>query len=125
MDARKIYKTYIDIIVSSALGAALSFVICLAYFNPKIDRLQQHADATPPIIVVDMAQLALKSVPIGSSKKSLQEHFKNTQQVIDKFKSAGFLVLSSSSVISSPESLTLTESDIPKNQYLISEKTDG
>jgi len=125
MDYRKLYSANINLVVSSALGAVIAFAISFAYFNPKIDKLQQHADATPPIIVVDMAQLALKSVPIGSDKKAIQEHFKNTQHVIDKFKAAGFLVLSSNSVISSPETLQLSESDIPTNQYLTSENSDG
>ena len=124
MDIRNFYSTYIDIAVSSVLGAVIAFAISYTYFNPKIDQLQQHADATPPIIVVDMAELALKSVPVGSDKKAIREHFKNTQQVIDKFKAAGFLVLSSSSVISSPEILKLNESDIPANQYMTSETTD-
>ena len=124
MDIRNLYSTYIDITVSSVLGAVIAFSVCYTYFNPKIDQLLQHADATPPIIVVDMAQLALKSVPIGTDKKAIREHFKNTQEVIDKFKAAGFLVLSSSSVISSPEALKLNESDIPANQYLISEAKD-
>ena len=124
MDIRNLYSTYIDIAVSSALAAMIAFAISYTYFNPKIDQLQQHADATPPIIVIDMAQLALKSVPIGSDKKAIREHFKKTQQVIDKFKAAGFLVLSSSSVISSPETLKLNGSDIPANQYMTSENTD-
>jgi len=104
--------------LSSLLGAVIAMVGCYIYIVPKIDQLQQHADSTPPMIVVDMAHLALTSVPIGSDKQAIGEHFKNTQGVIDKFKDAGFLVLSSSAVISSPEAIQLNESDIPSNKYL-------
>ena len=121
MDFRNLYKTYINFVVSSVIGAVIAIAFSYMYFGSQIEDLQQHADATPPIIVVDMAQLALKSVPIGSDKRALEEHFKNTQQIIDKFRSAGFLVLSSSSVISSPEILKLNVSDIPTNQFLTSE----
>ncbi len=106
------------IALSIVLSAALTLIISYAYFYPKIQHLQQHAESTPPIIVIDRARLALQAVPVGTEKKAIEEHFKNVNDLVNKFKEAGFVVLSSTAVLASPEDINLNVTDIPENKYL-------
>ncbi len=110
------YKT---IALSIVLSSALTLTISYAYFYPLIEQLQQHIESTPPVIVIDKASLALQAVPFGSDKNALDEHFKNVNNLIVKFKEAGFIVLSSSAVIASPEGVNLEVTDLPKNKHLL------
>jgi hypothetical protein len=106
------------IVLSIVLSAAFTLIISYAYFNPKIAYLQQHAESTPPIIIIDRARLALQAVPLGTEQKTIEEHFKNVNSLIDKFKKAGFVVLSSTAVLASPEEVNLTVTDITENKHL-------
>lgn len=107
------------IALSIILSAAFTLIVIYAYINPKIAYLQQHAEATPPIIVIDRAGLALQAVPFGAEKKAMVEHFKNVNGLITKFKKAGFIVLSSTAVIASPEDININVTDIQENKYLL------
>ena len=78
----------------------------------------------PPVLVVDMAKLAVESVPVGSGKAAIEEHFHNTQAVISKFRDAGFLILSIENIVSAPNDLMLKAEDIPANRHISGEKND-
>ncbi|MFC1336969.1 MAG: hypothetical protein G8D89_21630 [gamma proteobacterium symbiont of Clathrolucina costata] len=103
-----------NLVVTAIIGAIIGFGGSFAYFSPKISELEQEVSLRPPVIVVDMAKLALDSVPVGSGKAAIEEHFRNTQAVISKFREAGFLVLSRENIISAPKQLMLDVDDLPR-----------
>jgi len=113
-----------SIFIAAFIGAITSFAGSYAYFEPKLASIEEEVALRPPLLVVDMAKLALESVPIGSGEQAINEHFRNTQQVIDKFKDAGFLVLSREYIISAPLDIMLDTEDLPSNQYVDRNEAD-
>lgn len=97
---------------SVVISAVLGFITAYFFLQPQIDNLQEEVALRPPVIVVDMAKLAIDALPVGSPKEDIQRHFEQTQLVIEKFKSAGFLVLPRETIISVPDDLMLTTADV-------------
>lgn len=105
-------------VISALLGGIIGVGGSAAFLLPKINELNSEIATRPPILVVDMAKLAVDSVPIGAGEAAIKEHFRNTQSVINKFSKAGFLILARENIISSPHDLMLNEDDLPVNSYL-------
>lgn len=106
-------NTRIDhLVLSAAAATAIAFASSFFYFNPKLEQLEEEIALRPPVIVVDMTKLAIDSVPIGSSKEDIEAHFEKAQKIIDQFKKAGFLVLPRENIISAPDDLMLTQTDL-------------
>ena len=107
-----------NLIIATIISAMISFGASFAYFSPKLSELNNQVELRPPVLIVDMAKLAIESVPVGSGTAAIDEHFRNTQDVIDKFSDAGFLVLSRENIISAPQDLMLNSDDIPLNIHM-------
>jgi hypothetical protein len=107
-----------NLVVSAFIGGVLGFAGSFSYFAPKIIEMSDQIDLRPPVLVVDMAKLAVDSVPVGSGKAALEEHFRNTQEVVDRFKEAGFLILPRENVLTAPTDLMLGSEDIPANRHI-------
>ncbi|MCG7878829.1 MAG: hypothetical protein AB2669_07910 [Candidatus Thiodiazotropha endolucinida] len=107
-----------NLVVSAFIGGVIGFAGSFSYFTPKIGSLEEQVALRPPVLVVDMAKLAVESVPVGSGKAAIEEHFRNTQAVISKFREAGFLILSRENIVSAPNDLMLDAEDIPANRHL-------
>lgn len=107
-----------NLFVSAFIGGVIGFSGSFTYFIPKINSLQEQVALRPPVLVVDRAKLAAESVPVGSGKAAIEEHFNNTQAVIRKFKEAGFLILPRKNIVSAPNELMLGMEDIPANRHL-------
>lgn len=106
-----------NLFVSTFIGGVIGFAGSFSYFTPKIGYLEEQVALRPPILIVDMAKLAAESVPVGAGKLAIEEHFRNTQGVISKFRKAGFLILSRENIESAPDDLMLTADDIPANSH--------
>jgi len=104
--------------ISAIVGGILGVGGSASYLLPKINELNNQIAMRPPILVVDMAKLAIEAVPVGAGEEAIQEHFRNTQTVINRFTSAGFLILSRETVISSPHDLMLNQDDLPANKLI-------
>lgn len=100
------------LVFSIVLSAVLGFISAYCFLQPQIDSLEEEVALRPPVIVVDMAKLAIDALPVGAPKEEIQRHFAQTQLVIDKFKAAGFLVLPRETIISAPDDLMLTTADV-------------
>lgn len=100
------------VVISVVVSAALGFLAAYMFLQPQINELKDEVALRPPVIVVDMAKLALDSVPVGSPKEDIRLHFARTQTVINKFKDAGFLVIPRENIISAPDDLMLTKDDV-------------
>lgn len=100
------------VVLSTVISAALGFLAAYFYLQPQINAVSDEVALRPPVIVVDMAKLALDSVPVGSPKEDIQRHFARTQEAINKFKDAGFLVIPRENIISAPEDLMLSKDDV-------------
>jgi len=111
-----------NLIVTAVIGALLGIAGSITYFTPQLTELEEEVKMRPPVLVVDMAKLALDSVPIGSSKAAIEDHFRNTQGVIDKFSDAGFLILSRENIVSAPAHLMLKSEDFTKNKHVEGER---
>ena len=107
-----------NLVVSAFVGGVLGFIGSAAYLVPKINNVESELAMRPQVLVVDMAKLAIDSVPRGAGKEAIEEHFRNTQAVISKFRDAGFLVLPRENVISAPADLMLNKKDLPPNKML-------
>lgn len=107
-----------NLAVSAFVGGVLGFIGSTAYLTPKINLVESELAVRPPVLVVDMAKLAIDAVPRGAGKEAIEEHFRNTQAVITKFRDAGFLVLPRENIISAPADLMLDKEDIPQNTTL-------
>ena len=100
------------IVLSAVISAVLGFLAAYLYLQPQINAVKDEVALRPPVIVVDMAKLALDSVPVSSPKEDIQRHFARTQEAINKFKDAGFLVIPRENIISAPEDLMLSKDDV-------------
>lgn len=107
-----------NLVVAAFIGGVVGFAGSFSYFTPRIDLLNEQVALRPPVLVVDMTKLALDSVPLGSGKAAIDEHFRNTQGVIEKFRDAGFLILPRENIVSAPSDLMLHAEDIPANRHL-------
>lgn len=107
-----------NLIITALIGGLIGFGASFAYFEPKHKSLTDEINLRPPVLVVDMTKLAVDSVPVGSGKAAMNEHFRQTQAVIDKFKEAGFLVIPRENIISSPSDLMLDAADLPPNKHI-------
>lgn len=105
-------------ITSTIIGAVLGAAGSTAYLLPKIDALKSEIDLRPPVIVVDPAKLAIDSVPVGSGKAAIDEHFRNTEKFIKKFSDAGFIVIHRGSLLAVPDSFQIHAEDMPVNKHL-------
>jgi hypothetical protein len=105
-------------ISSAIIGALLGGAASTAYLLPKIDGLKSEIDLRPPVIVVDPAKLAVDSVPVGAGKAAIDEHFRNSEQVIKKFSDAGFIVIHRASLLSVPDKFQIHSEDMPINKHL-------
>ena len=94
------------------LSIPISLLFAYLYYDPIVSELQEEIHSRPPVIVFDMARLTLDSLPVGSDSAVISEHFKRVQGAINKFSSAGFVVLSRQHIISAPDSLLVTKDDI-------------
>ena len=108
----------INLIIATIIGGVFGFGASYAFFLPKIAELHEQIEMRPPVLVIDMAKLALEAVPMGAGQEAINEHFKNTQAIIDSFKKAGYLILPRENVINAPKDLMLNKSDLPGNIYL-------
>lgn len=61
---------------------------------------------TPPVVVVDLALMAMK-YPEGATAEEVEELMMKTNRAVLALKSAGYLVLDSSAVIAAPADLYL------------------
>ena len=102
----------------AVMGALLGLASSLAYFTPQLAELEEEVRMRPPVLVVDMAKIALDSVPIGSSKTEIEDHFRNTQRVIDRFRDAGFLILSRENIVSAPIDIMLKPDDFTRYKHI-------
>lgn len=105
-------------ITAAIIGAVLGVAGSTTYLLPKIDDLKSEIDLRPPVIVVDPAKLAVDSVPVGSGKAAIDEHFRNSEKIIKKFADAGFIVIHRSSLLSVPERFQIHSEDMPVNKHL-------
>jgi hypothetical protein len=115
-----------DVLVTALLASLLSVVGLAFYMKPTLDRLRDDLALRPPVMVVDMANLAIESVPVGASKDEIDAHFVNAQKAVDRFSEAGYLVILRQSIVSAPAGLTLTPADIqamsPEDDLIIEDK---
>lgn len=100
------------VVISTVISAVLGFLAAYLYLQPQLNAVKDEVALRPPVIVVDMTKLALDSVPVGSPKEDIQSHFARTQEVINKFKDAGFLVIPRENIISAPDDLMLSKDDV-------------
>tara|TARA_B100000446_G_scaffold184352_1_gene206159 strand:- start:41253 stop:41615 length:363 start_codon:yes stop_codon:yes gene_type:complete len=100
------------VVLSTVISAVLGFLAAYLYLQPQLNAVKDDVALRPPVIVVDMAKLALDSVPVGSPKEDIKRHFARTQEAINKFKEAGFLVIPRENIISAPEDLMLSKDDV-------------
>lgn len=107
-----------DTIIAAAIGATVALAGSFGYFLPKVNELEDAVALRPPVLIVDKAKLAMDAVPMGSGKLAIDEHFRNTQSVIERFQDAGFLVLSRQHILSAPGDLMLRVEDLPENAFL-------
>lgn len=110
--------------ISAIFGGLLGIAGSAGYMLPKISELQNQMADRPPVLVVDMAKLAIDSVPVGAGEAAIKEHFRNTQEVIKKFKNAGFLILPRENIIASPAALMLNQNDLPANTQIKKKETN-
>lgn len=112
-----------DLLVTVLLASLLSAVGLAIYMKPTLDRIRDDLALRPPVMVVDMANLAIESVPVGASKEQIDAHFVNAQKAVARFSEAGYLVILRQSIVSAPAGLTLTTADIqalsPEDDLLI------
>jgi len=111
-------------IASIFIGVVGGIVGCVSSLSLRVSNLEFEVALRPPVLVVDMTKLAADSVPVGSGKSAIQQHFRDTQSVVDKFIDAGFIVLSRENIISAPADLMLNVEDLPANRYLMEEVTN-
>lgn len=94
------------------ISLLLTLIINYFYVNYITEDLRDEINSRPPVIVFDMARLALDSVPVGSSTTAINDHFQTVQDTINKFSNAGFLVLSREHIITAPDELLVSTEDI-------------
>lgn len=110
-----------DTLIAVVIGATIGFGGSVAFLKPKISSLESELAVRPPVLVVDLAKLAVESVPVGSSSEAMDEHFANTRQLIQKFQQEGYIVLARQSTLGVPESFVLHSKDLPTNKHLQAE----
>lgn len=101
-----------DLLITALLAALLSAAGLALYMKPALDGIRDDLALRPPVIVADMANLAIESVPVGASKKEIDAHFVKAQDAVDRFAEAGYLVILRQSIVSAPAGLTLSADDI-------------
>jgi len=107
-----------NLIVAAIAGGAIGFISSVAFLYPKYNDVQQALLERPPIVVMDMAKLAMEALPKTFDKNVSEEHFRNTQILIDQYNEAGYVVLSRQGVVQVPEEFMITLDELPKNIYL-------
>ena len=105
-------------ITATIIGAVLGAAGSTGYLLPKINHLKSEIDLRPPVIVVDPAKLAVDSVPVGSGKAAIEEHFRNSEKIIKKFADAGFIVIHRGSLLAVPDRFQIHSEDMPINKHL-------
>ncbi|MBP7616110.1 MAG: hypothetical protein KA756_10690 [Steroidobacteraceae bacterium] len=112
-----------NFVVASVSGGLIGLAGSMAYVMPELRDLEEQLALRPPVLVVDRAKLALDAVPPGSGDAAMDQHFRNQHVVIDKFRDAGFLVLSREHLIAAPLDLMLRPEDLTVNPRLGGDRT--
>ncbi|MBC8386361.1 MAG: hypothetical protein H8E09_00805 [Gammaproteobacteria bacterium] len=107
-----------NLIITAIIGAMLGFISSVAYFMPKYEAVISELNARPPIVVIDMIKLAADAIPLKADRAATEEHFKNTQNVINKYVDSGYIVLSIEGVMKAPDGMMLTTEDLPRNKHI-------
>ena len=102
------------------MSAMAGFVLAIGYVQPKINDLQAQVEQRPPVVVMDMVGIAIKSVPIGSGEEAVKAHYAKTQEMIDEFQRQGAVVLSNEGVLTAPTQNVITADDFENYRSITS-----
>ncbi len=91
----------------------LVIVLCLvsglsqAYLFFKLTALQARLDRSPPVVVIDVANL-IASSPSQTSQAELDQHMAKARQAFSALQQAGYLILDANAVLGAPADLYLS-----------------
>ncbi len=78
-----------------------------AYLFLKLTTLQARLERSPPIVVIDVANL-IASSPSPTSQAELDQHMAKARQAFLALQQAGYLILDANAVLGAPADLYLS-----------------
>ena len=101
-----------SVLIAAIFGGAIGMTASQFLTEKKLAGMRTQLEQRPPVVVIDMMQMALNAVEPGSNQEDIDRHFKQSQEAIVRLQEAGYLVLARENIVAAPKDLFVSQDDL-------------
>lgn len=99
---------YKSVLIAAIFGGVIGMAASQFLTEQKLAGLRAELEQRPPVVVIDMMEMALNAVEPGANQDEIDRHFKQSREAIVRLQEAGYLVLARESIVAAPKDLFVT-----------------